>query len=604
MRKSEMHAAESVACLNKALTHLRDIWEEIGIPEDQRVQRTDAVRMHVKNLLTMMIEEEEGLKKRLLSSIGTCRKELDTLCEELQLPPFEEEDGLTMLQLESVIRTHLKVMLKQKTQRMNELKDLIQQDRELCDILCDNPYAISPDRVPSAEQLKDYSQHIATRNQEKERRHAEFVTIKRQIVLCMEDLDQMPDTSFERDVVCEDEEAFCLSTENITALKVLLNQLENRKAENEALCVSYRDRIGELWERLQIPQDERDSIAEHMKSSKKKNMEALHAELERLKELKMKNMQSVIETIRAEIALLWEKCFYSLEQRQAFVPYYSDDFSEELLAMHEEEEQRLKQHYEHHRELYDGVTNWQNNWTLYQTLEKKATDPSRFNNRGGNLLREEKQRADLQKSLPKLEKSLKTQIEQWEAEQGTQFLVNGQHFMQYVEEQWNLHHLEKEREKLERQMKKSKQTEEDMLYGTSLRTPTKRRLAGTPTPGKSRKMNTTSSISSASCNTTLRSICYSPSMRPPLSASKVGTGLRTPARGRTPRGLERNKENLSQLSGALRTMTSSPHRSNYSINSVASSYSEFARDCVNIESTTISSESSLRPHNPTAKLEF
>lgn len=45
---SELHAAESVACLNKALNRLKDIWEEIGIPEDQRLQRTDAVKMHIK----------------------------------------------------------------------------------------------------------------------------------------------------------------------------------------------------------------------------------------------------------------------------------------------------------------------------------------------------------------------------------------------------------------------------------------------------------------------------------------------------------------------------------------------------------------------------
>lgn len=45
---SELHAAESVACLNKALGHLKDIWEEIGIPEDQRMQRTEAVKMHIK----------------------------------------------------------------------------------------------------------------------------------------------------------------------------------------------------------------------------------------------------------------------------------------------------------------------------------------------------------------------------------------------------------------------------------------------------------------------------------------------------------------------------------------------------------------------------
>uniref|UniRef100_W5UED3 Protein regulator of cytokinesis 1 n=1 Tax=Ictalurus punctatus TaxID=7998 RepID=W5UED3_ICTPU len=577
MRKSELHAAESVACLNEALNRLRDIWEEIGIPEDQRLQRTDAVKMHIKNLLDMMIAEEEGLKKRLLSSIESCRKELGSLCDELQLPPVEEDEGLSMLQLEKEIRTRLKVMLKQKNQRMSELKSLIQQDRELCDILCDNPHSIDPDRVPSAQQLHGYRQHIASRNQEKERRYAEFVSTKRKIIACMEDLEQMPDTSFERDVVCEEEEAFCLSIENITALNVLLSQLENRKAEIEAVCVSFRGRIVELWERLQICQEERDSMAEHMQCSKKRNMDALHTEVERLEELKMKNIQGVIESIRAEIEILWEKCFYSPDQRRAFTAFSSDELTEELLTMHEQEEQQLKQHYEQHRDLYNGVTSWQSNWTLYQELEKKATDPSRFHNRGGNLLREEKQRAELQKSLPKLEKSLKVQIEQWEAEHGSEFRVNGQRFMQYVEEQWNLHLLEKEKEKLERQMKKSKQIEEDMLYGTSLKTPTKRRLGGTPTPGKSRKLNSTSSIASATPNTTLRSICHSPSMRPPLSASRIGSGLRTPARTRTPRGLERNKENVSQLSGALRTMTSSPYR-NCSINSVASSYSEFARE--------------------------
>lgn len=43
-----MLAAEAVACMNKALYYLKDIWEEIGIPEDQRLQRTNVVNNHVK----------------------------------------------------------------------------------------------------------------------------------------------------------------------------------------------------------------------------------------------------------------------------------------------------------------------------------------------------------------------------------------------------------------------------------------------------------------------------------------------------------------------------------------------------------------------------
>lgn len=37
----------------------------------------------------MMIAEEESLKSRLINSIAMCRKELDVLCLELSLPPFE-----------------------------------------------------------------------------------------------------------------------------------------------------------------------------------------------------------------------------------------------------------------------------------------------------------------------------------------------------------------------------------------------------------------------------------------------------------------------------------------------------------------------------------
>ena len=49
-----------------------------------------------------------------------------------------------------------------------------------------------------------------------------------------------------------------------------------------------------------------------------------------------------------------------------------------------------------------------------------------------------------------LEKKLKAQIEQWEQEQGREFLVKGQKFMQYVSEQWEIYRLDKEKEKQER----------------------------------------------------------------------------------------------------------------------------------------------------------
>ncbi|XP_064245673.1 protein regulator of cytokinesis 1 isoform X2 [Passer domesticus] len=583
MRKSEVLAAEAVSCLNRAMAALRDIWEEIGIPEEQRLERTDVVRKHIKSLLDMMVAEEESLKERLLKSIALCRKELDTLCRELQLAPFETEKS-TILQMEKNLRTCVEVLQKQKRDRKQELKALQEQDRALCDILCTALFTIDTGSVPSLEELDRYRRHVASLNALKEQRREEFVTNKRQIILLMEELDHTPDTSFERDVVCEDEEAFCLSQDNITALQSLLQQLEARRALNEAVCTELRVRILALWERLQIPQEERESSAVHLAGSRVRTRRALQQEVDRLEELKLQNMKSVIHAIRAELADYWDKCFYSQEQRERFSPFYDEDYTETLLELHDAEVGKMKTYYETHKDLFEAVQKWEESWKLFLELERKANDPSRFTNRGGNLLKEEKQRAKLQKTLSKLQEELERKVQTWEEEFKGAFLVKGQQFMEYVSEQWQQYRLEKEKEKQERHLKKSREMEAEMLYGSAPRTPIKRRMLSPHTPAK---LHGTSSASTAS-NCTARSalgaaISHSPTSRLPPSGKQFSRA-RTPTRAavKPPRRRlrEQNKENVSQLDGTTLSggcTPRAPAQRNHSVSSVASTYSEFAR---------------------------
>lgn len=56
---------------------------------------------------------------------------------------------------------------------------------------------------------------------------------------------------------------------------LLILQLEERKAENEVMCENHREKIQQLWDRLQVPQEEREAFNEHMVSSKKRNLEAV-----------------------------------------------------------------------------------------------------------------------------------------------------------------------------------------------------------------------------------------------------------------------------------------------------------------------------------------
>lgn len=41
------------------------------------------------------------------------------------------------------------------------------------------------------------------------------------------------------------------------------------------MCGSYREKIRELWDRLHIPEEDREAVVEHMTMSRKRNMEAV-----------------------------------------------------------------------------------------------------------------------------------------------------------------------------------------------------------------------------------------------------------------------------------------------------------------------------------------
>lgn len=92
----------------------------------------------------------------------------------------QEESGISILQQEKNIRTQVEALVQEKSQRMQQLQALLDQDQDLCDVLCSVPYGIVPDSVPSLEQLENFRQHISKQNVEKVRAFLVF----RHVFLC------------------------------------------------------------------------------------------------------------------------------------------------------------------------------------------------------------------------------------------------------------------------------------------------------------------------------------------------------------------------------------------------------------------------------------
>jgi protein regulator of cytokinesis 1 len=78
-----MIKTELVGYLEGSMGNLQKIWDEIGISEEQKEERTQVVLKHLQTLLQQMVEEEEELKTTLLENVKTCTADLKQLSLDL-----------------------------------------------------------------------------------------------------------------------------------------------------------------------------------------------------------------------------------------------------------------------------------------------------------------------------------------------------------------------------------------------------------------------------------------------------------------------------------------------------------------------------------------
>ncbi|PCH37199.1 hypothetical protein WOLCODRAFT_140758 [Wolfiporia cocos MD-104 SS10] len=215
-------------------------------------------------------------------------------------------------------------------------------------------------------------------------------------------------------------------------------RLEALKAAREARIQALYDQLVALWRRMGVPEADMDAFVEQQMGSTEAAVGAYEEELERMLELKRENMGAFVAGARAEIVRLWDALLVGEEERAIFAPFADDEYTEELLEVHQEEIQRLETEKRLKGPLLTKVKKYLDVCEDEKELAAAASDQSRLLGRGprdpGRLLREEKMRKRVAKEKPKLEQDLLTSIPAWEADTGQIFLVHGESILQRLME--------------------------------------------------------------------------------------------------------------------------------------------------------------------------
>ncbi|WWC96882.1 hypothetical protein V866_003757 [Kwoniella sp. B9012] len=313
-----------------------------------------------------------------------------------------------------------------------------------------------------------------------------------------------------------------------------LTELWNtRKEEHEARIQELYNLVEPLWTRLDVDQATMDLFVDMNRGSGEAVIKAYEEEYERLLELRRSSLSSFIENTRKEIDALQTELMLSDDEKAEFGAYIDDDYTEELLHLHEEEINRLREEVELKSTLLPKVREWHALVRDEEELERSANDPNRFKMRGGAMLREEKMRKRVTVLKPKIETELLTMLPQWEETNGRPFLVSGERVITKIEEEREAKEAAKEAKKRAKQglapakTLPSRQTPAPSTISrptTSSKNPIKR-SAPTPTP-MTTQQNKKPRLIPDTGTSTISSSMYGSSIRPMRSVSATHSSNR------------------------------------------------------------------------------
>lgn len=428
-----------IATVNEGLDKLYSVWTNLGLDVPSKMDRNQTIRTHIKTLLTRMLTEEIGAKDKILKSLKIHTKKALKLAKELGMKYTEPDNSMVLIQYEKYVRQEASRMEHIKAQRLNELGLLEEKYATLCKRLGKDPDYIPSNEVPPIEHINNLEEHIKSLEVLKEQRMKKFLSIKENILFKYEELEIEPNTALEREIACEDEEFFILSITNLDLSASVLSELEHKKILHKKMALESADKIESLYEMLKMDQSDKNHFLAENEGYTTSVIEKLNCEIDRLEMINKEQVGEMVEARRKELKELWEKCFYSQEQRSQFVYFCCDDFTKELLELHQEEIRRISRYFEEHKDLLDLVWQWKKMWINVMELDRRLNDPARLMSRRNSLIKEEQQRNDIYKMLTKIEHEISEKIEEWEQEQERRFLVGGVTFSKYIQEQKEKH---------------------------------------------------------------------------------------------------------------------------------------------------------------------
>ncbi|XP_064537165.1 protein regulator of cytokinesis 1-like [Drosophila montana] len=392
----------------------------------------DRVKNFYSDLLTESNEKEQLIKDDISGLQAEAADLRRLLHRTLDIGEKPEEMPLDVwLQKLDKSIEHLREELRIRRAEICEL--LLQQD-QLCEELGELPLPLLADPLPKPEEMSSFCKHLEHLRAERTRRMEELFQLRSQIKQDMRLLGIRPDTAAEEHLLSQANQSL---TPNIfEKLRFMQKEFAAQVLELRERIDDMREKIHVLWERLQESDEFAMRRVREAEEYTQATYDVLKEELQRCQELRRQNLKTFIEQLRVEIQKWWDLTLKSQQERKRFSNFYNEWYNEDLLELHELELDDLKSFYNSNKEIFELFASRAEFWARMEALEAKANEPNRFNNRGGQLLKEERERKAIGTKLPKIEQQITELVQAYEMRHKSPFLVHGENILEHMANDW------------------------------------------------------------------------------------------------------------------------------------------------------------------------
>ncbi|CAG0894018.1 unnamed protein product [Cyprideis torosa] len=304
----------AVAHIDKTFENIEKLNQLVGFEEEFALKRFSVFVEYIEDTCRRAVESDDADYKTHVEDNSGLMTLIIDLENELEVQEGKAEtkinESMSCFQIREILLPIFKQLSDAKAEKMKVFREMLEEEYDLCKLLGREKLPIPDSRIPTETQMKELAKQIKFLQMEQEIRKKKFFALLENLQTARKKLGESAPAPR-----CPEDQA--LSDGNIVSLSdyafkkyeaycaAMGAAVEKQKAEIENMKV----RVHYLWTRMKVEDYHRRLISRQMAEEPAiigRIHHSLQTELQRLEEMKERNLPAMIEAAKEELRKYWE----------------------------------------------------------------------------------------------------------------------------------------------------------------------------------------------------------------------------------------------------------------------------------------------------------